>query len=208
MDHRILDYQKRDYKVKAIEEKMIQIKASLEESEPIYELNNLELDLQNKETYIQVCQMKLERMNDKIRKKQQESIPEDELLQYFKQRTELEHLIDGDTKDLKILQEKHRKLSTTYNNTINKLVEEKKQLETDRIRLSEEMDELSRAIAHDELLTYERAKQKLRKPFAYVKSGACSVCHIQVPSSREQKIAHQDIYCDNCGRLFVAKVDK
>lgn len=208
MNHKILEYQKKDYKVKALEDKMIQVRTSLAENEPIYEINNLELDLQNKETYIQVCQMKLDRMNDKIKRKQQEGIDEDELIQCLKQRSELENMIVAEQKELIILQNKHKAISNSYSSSLNKLTDEQIQIEEDKKKLYAEIEELKTQISIEEIDLYENAKKKIRKPFAYVKNGACSVCHIQVPACKEQKIMCSQVYCDNCGRLFVAKVDK
>lgn len=122
---------------------------------------------------------------------------------------ELMEEIEPVEKELTQITEELAKLRAEREATAVALSEKEAALDAEVAEVHRARDELASGLPSDLAATYERLREHLGGiGAARLIDGACSGCHLHLPSSERERVLHaaagEVVYCDQCGRILVA----
>lgn len=135
-----------------------------------------------------------------------------------KQETLKKALDENDEKALKLMEEleilektlfsekqEMINMKREYNQKRLKTLEEIDKIKIEMERINTERDKLLTDISSELLDKYEKVKKQKKQPVAFVQSGKCSGCRMEVSVMVAREVNRHEgiVYCESCGRILM-----
>lgn len=189
-----------------------------------------EYDITNFKTQLEVDDIKIQRLNQKLKQRnfnlkeingklysgkitnikklstlqEEENESKEELEEVENEILELLDSIENDTEKLYEAEKEHERLKNEYKELIKSNKERSSEIKSEFISLKEEMDKLKCDLDEDVLKKYQNLNKRKGRAIAKVDGDKCTGCHMSISLSTISKIkkGNKIINCDNCGRIL------
>lgn len=206
----------------------LQTNENLEEI--IVSMKEKEYDITNFKTQLEVDDIKIKRLNHKLKEitfelkeintklysgdttnvKKLTKLQEDEKdIKEKKEKLENEilelmEIIEFNTNKLYDSEKKHKLLNDKYNNFKKNNKIKINDIDKEYEDLENQIKTLKSSLDPEHLAKYEKLKEKNSKPISKLEDDKCRGCHMSIPSSVISKVKRgkEIVNCDNCGRIL------
>jgi predicted nucleic acid-binding Zn-ribbon protein len=112
-------------------------------------------------------------------------------------------------KELEAIRAEQASLAAEHGASLAALRAAEEEIDAEAAEIRERRDRLASGLPGALAADYERLRQRLGGVgAARLVHGACSGCHLQLPSSERERLLHRDagdvVHCEQCGRILVA----